>query len=134
MSDLRIRVSAGELLDRITILEIKSARIRDPAKLENVRRELAELVETWDSGVSADETVAALRRELRSVNEALWDIEDHIREEEIAGVFGARFVELARAVYQTNDRRSLLKRKVSEHLGSELLEEKSYAGESGRPA
>ncbi|MDX1394724.1 MAG: DUF6165 family protein [Gemmatimonadota bacterium] len=134
MTDFQIRVPAGELLDRITILEIKSARIRDPDKLANVRRELAELTDVWDRGVEEDETIAELRRALGSVNEALWDIEDHIREEEVEGVFGARFVELARAVYQTNDRRALLKRRVSEHLGSELLEEKSYAGETERLA
>jgi hypothetical protein len=119
-------MSPGELLDRITILRIKSERIDDVRKVANVRRELERLEEIWSDSVDEDDTLAEFRLELRTINETLWEIEDHIREEERIGDFGERFVELARAVYRTNDRRSRAKRGVNRHLGSEMTEEKSY--------
>jgi hypothetical protein len=124
---LRAPVSHGELLDKITILEIKAERIEDPKKLANVQRELETLAAIWRAAVGEDDVVLEWRRRLKAINESLWEIEDHIRDEERAGEFGTRFVELARAVYLTNDRRSVLKRNVSLHLGSELIEEKSYS-------
>jgi hypothetical protein len=124
---LLVPTSPGDFLDRVTILEIKSARIRDAAKLENVRRELEALRATWAKSPLAAHDVAATVAELRKVNEALWDIEDRIREKEAARTFDAEFVELARSVYRTNDRRAAIKRELNVKLGSELIEEKSYA-------
>ena len=123
-----VPVSWGELIDKITILEIKAERIADPAKRANVARELAALNAVRDQGRARAEGLAALTRELRQVNEALWTIEDDIRECEAKGDFGARFVALARSVYKYNDRRAALKRRINDLLGSELIEEKSYKG------
>lgn len=119
-------ISAGELIDKITILEIKAERISDPAKLANVRHELEALAALRDShGLDALATLAA---DLRTVNETLWQVEDEIREREAAGQFDARFIELARAVYVTNDRRAALKKEINVAVGSAIIEEKSYAG------
>lgn len=124
--ELLIPVSPGELLDKLTILEIKLDRIDDEAKLANVRREHELLSRAWqESGLGGDE-VARLREQLCEVNEALWKIEDAIRDEEAAKRFGARFVELARSVYQNNDERAALKKRINERLGSGIVEEKSY--------
>lgn len=119
-------VSWGELIDKITILEIKAARIEDAAKLVNVKRELDALSAIRDEALPEGADIHALTAELRAVNEKLWDIEDDIREKERAQDFGAGFIELARAVYRTNDRRAALKRQINEALGSDLVEEKSY--------
>ena len=118
-------VSWGELLDKLTILELKAARLSDPAALANVRRELAALAPLEDV-VAAEPRLPALRAALAEVNAALWDIEDRIRDLEASSDFGAEFVELARAVYRQNDRRAALKREISLALGSDLIEEKSY--------
>jgi hypothetical protein len=123
-----VPVSWGELIDKITILRIKSARLTDAAALANVRRELAAL-ETWEDAVRTGPRLTALIAALAEVNEALWEIEDRIREKEAARDFGVEFVELARSVYRQNDRRAGLKREISLALGSELIEEKSYGGE-----
>jgi hypothetical protein len=120
-------ISWGELIDKLTILELKAARLSDPAALANVRRELAALA-PLEAAAGADARLPALRAALMGVNAALWDIEDRIREREAAADFGAAFVELARAVYRQNDRRAALKRQISLALGSDLIEEKSYAG------
>lgn len=120
-----IEVSPGELIDKITILRIKAERFADPAKLANVRTELAALAQAR-AALPQDPETARLEAELKSVNEALWEVEDSIRDCERAGDFGPRFVELARAVYQTNDRRAALKRQINLHLGAKLIEEKSY--------
>jgi hypothetical protein len=128
MTELMVPVSPGELLDKITILEIKSERIDDPEKVANVARELELLSRVWSEGVTEDGTVAGVRSRLKAINEDLWEIEDEIREEEARGEFGSRFIELARAVYVTNDRRAAAKREVNLHLGSSILEEKSYKG------
>jgi hypothetical protein len=121
-------VSWGELIDKITILEIKARRIADPAKRANVARELAALVAARDVGGALPPAIAPLADELRAVNEALWEIEDAIRDCEAAGDFSAKFVDLARRVYKTNDRRAALKRGINAALGSDLVEEKSYRG------
>ena len=123
---MMVPVSFGEVLDKITILEIKSERITDPTKLENVRRELDELSRVWEEALDDPGKVAQERQELKAVNEQLWEIEDGIREQEAAGDFGERFIELARAVYFTNDKRAALKKKVNLALGSRFVEEKSY--------
>ena len=119
--------SPGDFLDKVTILEIKSERITDAAKLENVRRELATLRATWHASALSARDVGSLVDQLREVNAQLWDIEDRIREQEAAKSFDAGFVELARSVYRTNDRRAAIKRELNVVLGSELIEEKSYS-------
>ena len=124
--NILVPISPGELLDKITILEIKLARIADPAKLANVRREL-EALGAVEATLGPADSLPALRQSLRAINETLWEIEDDIRDCERAGDFGPRFVELARAVYHTNDRRAAVKREVNLALGSRLIEEKSYA-------
>ena len=126
---VQIEVSLGELLDKITILEIKRERIADPQKLANVARELDSLSRVWagiDLGAVAD-AVDETRRALKEVNEGLWVIEDDIRQLERERRFDAEFIALARSVYQVNDQRARHKRRVDELLGSRLVEEKSYA-------
>jgi len=123
---ITVPVSFGEVLDKITILEIKSERIADPAKLKNVRLELDELSRTWDEAVPEQAAIAELRQQLKAVNESLWVIEDDIRDQEAAQDFGPRFIELARAVYVTNDQRAKLKKDINLALGSRFVEEKSY--------
>ncbi len=123
---LLIPVSPGELLDKLTILEIKLERIADEGKLANVRREHELLSVVWRQSGLAAEGLERLHGELRAVNEALWEIEDAIREQEREERFGDRFVELARSVYQRNDDRAALKKRINEMLGSEIVEEKSY--------
>jgi hypothetical protein len=120
-------VSAGELLDKISILEIKVARITDPAKAALARFELGQLAAIADESIASTDEIAVLRDELKEVNETLWDVEDDIRRKEHAAAFDAEFVELARAVYVTNDRRAALKRRINEALGSAIVEVKEYA-------
>ncbi len=126
MENIFVPVSPGEVLDKITILEIKSERIKDEEKLINVRRELALLKETWAQSVVEDTVIRQLHDQLKEINETLWDIEDDIRDEERSKRFEERFIELARNVYFTNDRRSRVKKELNQHLGSEIVEEKSY--------
>ena len=119
-------ISPGELIDKITILEIKSEQITDPAKLANVRKELELLVQVWRSDPANAVDIAAERGRLKQVNQALWDIEDRIRLKEKAQAFDAEFIQLARAVYFQNDDRAAIKREINLKLGSQLIEEKSY--------
>ena len=126
MAELLVPISPGELIDKITILEIKSARMNDAAKLHNVRTELALLNETWRASAYSAVDISAEWQGLRDVNGRLWDIEDEIRDRERAGAFDQKFIELARAVYVTNDERAALKRRINTKLGSTLVEEKSY--------
>jgi hypothetical protein len=123
---LSVQTSPGEFLDKLTILEIKAERMADAAKLANVRRELELLRATWAASPLAGRDVAALVADLKGVNESLWEIEDRIRAKEAARAFDAEFVELARSVYRTNDRRAAIKRELNVALGSDLIEEKSY--------
>ena len=127
MSEILVPVSFGELLDKIAILQIKSGRIRDPAKLANVRRELEALNATWDAHPASKTDIDDLLAALRRVNEALWDIEDDIRDKERAREFDDEFIRLARAVYVTNDERARVKKEINLRLGSAYVEEKSYA-------
>jgi len=126
MDIIHVPVSPGEVLDKITILEIKSERMDDPDKLANVGRELELLKKTWEQAVSQDATVNRIHAELKAINEALWEIEDDIRDKERAKEFDQRFIELARSVYVTNDQRANAKKALNEYLGSEIVEEKSY--------
>ena len=119
---LNVPVSVGEVLDKISILEIKSERITDTDKLTNVRRELDCLLQ-----VAADHQVPNLKSELKSVNERLWDVEDALRVMESKQDFGDEFVRLARSVYVLNDQRAAIKKQINVAVGSALVEEKSYA-------
>ena len=127
MSEIHVPVSPGEVLDKITILRIKSARIVDPAKLANVRRELEMLERTWQDSPYAHHDVARDEAALQAVNERLWDIEDRIRDKERVQAFDAEFVALARSVYIENDERAAIKKRINVALGSAIVEEKSYA-------
>ncbi len=126
MSLIQTPVSYGELIDKITILEIKSQRIGDAAKLANVRNELDLLNATWANHAASQTDIADERSRLFAVNELLWDIEDKIRLKERAQAFDHEFIELARAVYFRNDERAAFKRQINLKLGSQLVEEKSY--------
>ncbi|MDR3450641.1 MAG: DUF6165 family protein [Alphaproteobacteria bacterium] len=119
-------VSWGEVIDKITILEIKAVHIRAEAALANVKHELA-LLSATATAVAANAEVVKLRADLKAVNEALWDVEDKLRDKERAKSFDAEFIELARAVYRTNDRRAALKKDINNALHSGIVEEKSYA-------
>ena len=126
MKDILVPVSPGELLDKITILRIKAARMTDAGKVANVKHELALLEKTWrDSGAAAVD-IGDDEAELTRVNEMLWVVEDEIRDEEHAHRFEQKFIELARSVYVTNDERAAIKRRINAKLGSNIVEEKSY--------
>ena len=127
MNEIKVPVSPGELLDKITILRIKSARMRDASKLANVRTELEALERIWSASPYAAIDVASEVNALLAVNERLWAIEDDIRDKERAQSFDGEFVRLARAVYIENDERAAIKRRLNVKLGSSLIEEKSYA-------
>jgi len=134
MSEISVPVSFGELLDKIAILQIKSERMSDPAKLANVRNELSALEKTWmahpaaghDHGSGSAAGIAQLRADLKAVNERLWAIEDDIRIKEQAQAFDDEFVRLARSVYFENDERARIKKEINLALGSAYVEEKSY--------
>ncbi len=126
MKQILIPISPGELLDKITILEIKSERIDSAEKKANVNNELAMLNKVWDEAVTVDNEITAMRTEMKSINETLWDIEDDIRDEERDRRFEDRFIELARSVYVTNDQRADVKKRINIYLKSDIVEEKSY--------
>ena len=124
---ITVEIAPGELLDKLTILEIKRERIEDSEKLINVGLELDVLDQARREKVPASPELDALYADLKTINEELWEIEDDIRDCERDKDFGERFIELARAVYKTNDRRAATKRAINELLGSRIVEEKSYA-------
>jgi len=124
--DIFVPISVGELLDKITILNIKCERLQDADQLANVRRELKLLEKARDECLRSTPSVEHLSAQLKVVNESLWDVEDKIRNCERNSDFGERFIELARSVYRYNDRRSALKREINLSLGSSIVEEKSY--------
>ena len=127
MEHINIPVSPGELLDKITILEIKAERIQDEQKLKNVETELDLLQQAWTRNVFENDELQSLKRQLRDSNRRLWEIEDEIRIRESHKKFDARFIELARSVYIQNDKRATIKRKINEQLGAAIMEEKHYA-------
>jgi len=126
MSEIQAPVSFGELLDKIAILQIKSERMGDEAKLANVRKELSALETTWMAHPAAGHNIVELRAQLKAVNERLWVIEDDIRIKEKAQAFDAEFIKLARSVYFENDERARIKKEINLALGSSYVEEKSY--------
>ena len=125
-NEISVPISPGELIDKMTILRIKSARMTDPKKIANVRIELDALQARWQRHAYSRHDIAAEERALQLVNERLWVIEDDIRDKERAQAFDAEFIRLARAVYVKNDERAAIKRKINEKLGSSIIEEKSY--------
>jgi hypothetical protein len=133
MTELMVPVSFGELIDKITILEIKAEKIQIPEKAANIHNEL-NLLTAVALATPASKELSALKRELRQINETLWDIEDRIRDCERDKTFGPSFIELARSVYRTNDRRAQIKRQINELVGSTIVEEKSYSDYEQRNA
>ena len=125
-AEILVPVSFGELLDKISILQIKSERIDDAAKLANIHAELSALDKTWMAHPAAVKDIARLRADLKAVNERLWDIEDNIRLQDKAQAFNEDFVALARSVYLQNDERARIKKAINLALGSVYVEEKSY--------
>ena len=121
-----IEVSWGELIDRITILEIKEQRLTSPDAVANVRKELAALARVLGTLAPVPAGLEALKRELKALNGALWDIENRTRAKEAAKLFDAEFIELTRSVYLNNDKRAGIKRQINELLNSGLVEEKQY--------
>jgi len=126
MSEVSVPVAFGELIDKISILKIKSERITDAKKLANVRTELDALEQAWGAHPAANVEISALYAALKTVNEALWEIEDAIRLKDKAQAFDAEFIELARSVYLNNDERARVKKQINLALGSGYIEEKSY--------
>jgi hypothetical protein len=127
LDSIKIDVSPGELIDKITILQIKADKIQDISKLENVNKELELLTNSLHQSVKITNELKLIMDQLQQVNETLWVIEDKIRLHETSLKFDTDFIELARAVYKENDKRANLKRKINNALGSELIEEKSYS-------
>jgi hypothetical protein len=129
---IKVELSVGELLDKISILQIKAERIVDPSKLENINKELDVLMSLWKDFAYSNNNLESETNELKAINEELWDIEDKIRDKERNQVFDKGFIELARAVYITNDKRAGIKRIINSKTGSELIEEKSYSDYSAK--
>jgi phenylalanyl-tRNA synthetase alpha subunit len=126
MSLINTPVSYGEILDKITILEIKEQNITADDKLKNVRHELSILTNTWNDKVAASAEIDQLKEQLKQVNQSLWNIEDNVRIKESKKEFDDEFIQIARSVYYENDKRAAVKKEVNLLLGSELVEEKSY--------
>ena len=127
MDTPKVAVSWGELLDKLTILQIKLENISIKSALDNIEREYTQLQVIFSKNISEDSGANKLMMELKEVNPKLWDIEDKIRDKERKKIFDNEFIQLARSVYITNDERSRIKRRINDMLGSELVEEKSYA-------
>jgi hypothetical protein len=125
--NILVEISPAELIDKLTILEIKLELIEDESKRANVKREYSLLISAYQATIVETEPLRELTSMLKRINRELWDIEDNIRAEERAKSFGARFIELARSVYRTNDRRASVKRQINAMLNSPIPEEKSYA-------
>ena len=124
---IKVELSVGELIDKISILQIKAERIIDRSKLENINKELDVLMSLWKDSINSNNNLESEINDLKAINEELWDIEDKIRDKERNQVFDKDFIELARAVYITNDKRAYIKRIINSKTGSELIEEKSYS-------
>lgn len=124
---MNIEISVGEFLDKLTILEIKAERINDPEKLKSINKELGLLQNSWTQSPYYSQNLEQDIADLKNVNYSLWRIEDEIREKEKFKLFDQGFIELARAVYVTNDKRAAIKREINIKVGSNLIEEKSYS-------
>ena len=126
MNKIYAEISAGELVDKITILKIKKEKIANKEKLVEIKKELDSLTNTFNKSIKKNINLETLTKELENVNLKLWDIEDKIRESEKKQGFGKEFIELARNVYKSNDERAKIKLKINEALGSNIKEVKSY--------
>ena len=126
MEKIFAEISAGELVDKITILEIKKAKISNKKKLEDVNKELESLNQTFKKFIPNDSVIKNHMDQLRNINSKLWDIEDGKRELEKKQDFSEKFVELARNVYRFNDQRAKIKSEINKTLGSNIKEVKSY--------
>lgn len=126
MNTINTPVSPGEVLDKITILEIKAKNISDTQKLKNVKTELDLLLKTWEEHVEKSAELDDLKIQLKKINQDLWNIEDNIRIKESKREFDDEFIQIARSVYVENDKRAAVKKAINLLLGSELVEEKSY--------
>jgi hypothetical protein len=122
---IRVPISNGELIDKITVLQIKSEKIKDEAKLKNIKKELKMLEKLFETNLK-DKDVDPLFTRLKEINLKLWEIEDRLREKERKKEFDSEFIELARGVYYTNDERSRIKKEIDRLTGSQITEEKSY--------
>jgi hypothetical protein len=129
IQSIEVPIATGELIDKITILEIKVERITDPAKIANVRVELGLLCQRRDAILASNAGLDLLAARLKTVNERLWDLEDQIRDCDRRQDFGPSFVTVARSIYRANDERAALKREINLATGSKLIEEKSYASD-----
>ena len=127
MNSPKIFISWGELVDKITLLEIKEAELETPAAVANVKKDLQLLQNLYDEIEDSFPELSELKLQLREINQKLWMIEDAIRDKEKKKDFGKKFIELARSVYQTNDERARIKKNINMLLGSDLVEEKSYS-------
>lgn len=127
MNLILIPLAPGELVDKITILKIKSERMDDPEKLANVRRELELLRQEQGRHIPDDPAIAEMEARLEEVNGRIWDLEDIIRDCDRKKDFGEVFLDTARKIYRTNDERAAIKKQINLHLGSQIVEEKSYA-------
>lgn len=127
MTTVYVPTAFGDLIDKVTILEIKSERLDDPEKLKNVQTELKMLQDIVDESGLETDNVLDLKQGLKSVNAEIWDLEDQIRDCERKSSFGAEFTRVARSIYRTNDKRAAIKRQINLEVGSTLVEEKSYA-------
>ncbi len=134
MENISVPVSPGELLDKITILEIKAEQITDTEKLRNVKTELHLLTQVWKQSSVDNDRVQLLKQALKVVNQSLWKIEDKIRIKESRKEFDQEFIELARSVYLQNDKRAATKKEINALLGSRIMEEKSYAQYQSAPS
>ncbi len=126
INQIHIPSAPGELLDKLTILELKKEFVKDPAKLANITYELESLLQTKEAHIPKTPHIDALYNDLKKTNHKLWIIEDDIRDCERKKQFDQTFIDLARAVYITNDRRCEIKREINDFLGSRIIEEKSY--------
>ncbi|TVR97452.1 MAG: hypothetical protein EA406_09465 [Rhodospirillales bacterium] len=126
---ISVEIAPGELLDKLTILEIKSERLSDPSSLRHVEAELASLERARRHAIRDSEDLRRLCALLKAINERLWDIEDRIRAHERAGDFGLGFIKLARSVYITNDRRFAIKRRINQLLNTDIAEAKGYSSQ-----
>jgi len=125
--NILVEIAPGELIDKITILEIKIENIRDQRRLENVKHEYRILRDIYKSSVPESEALSVLAAKLKTINQKIWQLEDDIRDCERVQDFGPKFIGIARSVYRTNDERASVKRQINELLGSKIIEEKSYS-------
>ena len=125
-NEIIVPISTGELIDKISILKIKKKKIKNKSKLKNIINELLFLNKILNKNFKKNNKILIYEKKLTQINKKLWDIEDKIRNLEAKKIFNKQFINLARSVYITNDKRSEIKRKINQLTGSNIKEEKSY--------